>query len=154
MAYKITERCVGCRMCLKVCPVAAIAGKPSKRHRIVAEACIDCGACGRICPHSAVLDAAGRECERIRRRASNWERPLFDYARCVDCRICIDACPSACLAITFTQDAAERRSRPVLVMVRDCIGCRFCERECPAEAITMKPLSQMTAQEKLSMDAQ
>ncbi len=141
-------------MCLKVCPVAAIAGKPSKRHRIVAAACIDCGACGRICPHSAVLDAAGRECERIRRRASNWERPLFDYARCVDCRICIDACPAACLAIAFTQDAAERRSRPVLVMASDCIGCRFCESECPAEAITMKPLSQMTAQEKLSMDAQ
>lgn len=34
-----------------------------------------------------------------------------------------------------------------------CIGCRFCGRECPAEAIAMKPLSQMTAQEKLSMDA-
>lgn len=153
MAHMINAKCVGCGMCLKVCPVAAIAGKPSKRHRIAVEACIDCGACGRICPHSAVLDATGRECERIRRRASNWLRPLFDYARCVDCRICIDACPAACLAVFCTQDAAERRSRPLLAFPRDCIGCRFCARECPAEAITMKALSQMTAQEKLSMDA-
>lgn len=153
MAYRINDKCVGCSMCLKICPVAAITGKPRKRHRVVAAACIDCGACGRICPHCAVLDPAGRECERIRRRTTNWERPLFDYARCVDCRICIDACPVACLSIVYTPNATDRRSRPVLAGARDCIGCRFCAAECPAEAITMKPLSQMTEQEKLFVDA-
>ena len=152
MAFRINDMCVGCGMCLKVCPPTAIMGEPRKRHRISAAICIDCGACGRICPHAAVLDASGRRCTRIRRRASNWPRPIIDYDRCVDCRACIDACPVACLAIHFNQDNTDRRARPVLAPARKCIACRFCALECPAEAITMKPPSQMTAREKIAMD--
>ncbi|MBL0715895.1 MAG: 4Fe-4S binding protein [Desulfosarcina sp.] len=152
MAYRITDKCVGCGMCLKVCPTDAIAGQPRKRHRVTAPDCIDCGACGRICPHGAVLDQDGRICMRIRRRATNWDRPLFDYALCVSCRICIDVCPVACLAIAFNQDPADRNAYPVLARAPACIACHFCALECPAEAITMKPLSQMTEQEKLFMD--
>ncbi|MDJ0854848.1 MAG: 4Fe-4S binding protein [Desulfobacterales bacterium] len=152
MAYRITDMCVGCGMCLKVCPAMAISGQPRKRHRVTGAACIDCGACGRICPHGAVLDAIGRKCARIRRRASNWPRPLIDYDRCVDCRACIDACPVNCLAIAFNQDAGDRRARPVLARPRDCIACRFCALECPADAVSMKPLSRMTAEEKLVLD--
>jgi ferredoxin len=151
MAFRINAKCVGCGMCLKVCPTAAITGEPRKRHKVSA-ACIDCGACGRICPHGAVLDAQGRESTRIRRRAANWELPLIDYERCVDCRVCIDACPVACLAIVFNQETDDRRARPALVQIRECIACRFCARECPTEAITMKPPSQMTEQEKFTMD--
>jgi formate hydrogenlyase subunit 6/NADH:ubiquinone oxidoreductase subunit I len=139
-------------MCPKVCPTLAITGQPRKRHRVADTACIDCGACGRICPHSAVLDAIGRKCERIRRRASNWPRPLIDYERCVNCRACIDACPVDCLAVAFNQDADDRRARPVLARPRACIACRFCALECPADAVTMKPLSEMTPQEKFVMD--
>ncbi|MDJ0721906.1 MAG: 4Fe-4S binding protein [Desulfobacterales bacterium] len=152
MAYRITDMCVGCGMCIKVCPTTAISGKPRKRHRVIDNACIDCGACGRICPHHAVLDAIGRKCVRIRRRASHWPRPLIDYARCVDCRACIDACPVDCLAVAFTQDTDDRRARPMLARPSDCIACHFCALECPADAVTMKPPSQMTVQEKFMMD--
>ena len=153
MAFRINEKCIGCGMCLKVCPTMAIVGRPSKRHRVAADACIDCGACGRICPHGAVLDPVGRKTVRIRRRAANWERPLIDYDRCVDCRACVDACPVACLAIRFSQDPDDRRARPELALAADCIACRFCALECPADAIRMKAPSQMTEQEKLAMDA-
>jgi ferredoxin len=151
MTFKINSRCVGCGMCLKICPAAAIAGKPRARHQ-VSDACIDCGACGRICPHGAVLDDTGRICRRIRRRTKNWERPLIDYGQCVDCRACIDACPAACLAVAFDQRRENRRARPALVRPRACIACRFCALECPAGAIVMKPPSRMTEQEKLDMD--
>ena len=138
-------------MCLKVCPTMAITGEPRKHHRVMGDACIDCGACGRICPHGAVLDAVGRKCKRIRRRTSNWPLPLIDYVRCVDCRACIDTCPVDCLGIAISQDTSDRRARPVLARPRDCIGCAFCALECPVDAITMKPLSRMTDQEKLLM---
>ena len=59
MAYTITHECVGCSVCMRVCPVDAIVGKPKERHRIVSEICIDCGACGRICPYASVKDPGG-----------------------------------------------------------------------------------------------
>ena len=66
MAYFITDKCIGCAVCTKVCPVGAISGLRNKQHRVIPELCFDCGACGRICPHAAVLDADKNVCKRIR----------------------------------------------------------------------------------------
>ena len=62
MAYTITRDCIGCRICVRICPVEAIRGEMKKPHEVLAERCVDCGACGRICPHGAVLDHLGRLC--------------------------------------------------------------------------------------------
>ena len=123
MAYQIDDRCVGCGMCPKICPTAAIAGQPRKRHRVSAAACVDCGACGRICPHGAVQDETGRRCRRIRRRTTNWALPLIDNARCVYCRACIDACPT--IAITSIGDKVS--VDPYL-----CQGAGSCVAACPS----------------------
>jgi formate hydrogenlyase subunit 6/NADH:ubiquinone oxidoreductase subunit I len=144
MSYRITDSCVGCGMCRKICPLACIDGRPRKLHVVDRDRCIDCGACGRICPHGAVLDNLGRRCERIRRRTLNWEKPLFDYALCMSCRICIDACPAACLDLTYTEDTQNRKVYPFLAAPAACIACRFCAEECPVEAISMKTMEDMT----------
>jgi NADH:ubiquinone oxidoreductase subunit F (NADH-binding)/(2Fe-2S) ferredoxin/Pyruvate/2-oxoacid:ferredoxin oxidoreductase delta subunit len=44
------EKCVGCLLCLKACPVKAIAGERKKVHVIDQDACIKCGACLEACP--------------------------------------------------------------------------------------------------------
>jgi len=44
------EKCVGCLLCLKACPVKAISGERKKVHVIDQDACIRCGACLVACP--------------------------------------------------------------------------------------------------------
>ncbi|MDE7234966.1 MAG: 4Fe-4S binding protein [Ruminiclostridium sp.] len=50
--YKITDQCVGCGKCQKLCPQHCIqSGKPFE---IIAEHCLHCGACFEGCPVKAV----------------------------------------------------------------------------------------------------
>ena len=48
--YIEPDKCVGCLLCLKSCPVNAISGERKKVHVIDQAACIKCGACFNICP--------------------------------------------------------------------------------------------------------
>lgn len=136
MTFEITNRCVGCGVCKRICPVAAISGKQRKRHRIDPDICIACGACGRICPHESINDPQGRLCERIRIRA-RWPRPVFDLNRCIACTICVEACPTACLDLAMDRGTRATLRRPLLKNERHCIACTFCQQACPVDAISM-----------------
>jgi NADH:ubiquinone oxidoreductase subunit F (NADH-binding)/(2Fe-2S) ferredoxin/NAD-dependent dihydropyrimidine dehydrogenase PreA subunit len=50
----IPEKCVGCTMCARVCPVSCIAGEPKKVHEIDQSRCIRCGQCMAKCHFSAI----------------------------------------------------------------------------------------------------
>jgi NADP-reducing hydrogenase subunit HndC len=51
----VDEKCVGCTLCAKVCPVNCIAGKPKEVHVIDQAACIKCGACLDKCKFDAII---------------------------------------------------------------------------------------------------
>jgi NADH-quinone oxidoreductase subunit F len=48
------DKCTGCTLCSKVCPVQAISGEKKQAHRIDSEKCTRCGACLESCKFDAI----------------------------------------------------------------------------------------------------
>lgn len=48
------DRCVGCTLCKKACPVGCITGEVKKPHEIDPSKCIGCGACFEKCKFKAI----------------------------------------------------------------------------------------------------
>lgn len=55
LEYIITEKCIGCTACSRICPVGAISGSVKQKHHIDPAKCIKCGACMSKCKFSAII---------------------------------------------------------------------------------------------------
>lgn len=140
MPFRITDDCLGCGQCVQWCPTKAIKGHRRVSYRIDSARCIDCGVCGKICNFAAVINPDGSTAKRIRRL--QWDRPHWDYQSCIQCDLCLPACPVKCIQISVSggQELSAPFGYPYVTRPRMCIGCGFCARACPVDSILMKPL--------------
>ncbi len=127
MSFSITDECVGCGACVKLCPVGAVHGEKQQLHAIDAGLCIECAACGRICPAGAVLDDRGVAVAKLKK--SRWPRPVIDPERCYACENCVVACPAGALAMADDR-LTLTRNRAVLAQPNRCVSCGWCAANC------------------------
>jgi Na+-translocating ferredoxin:NAD+ oxidoreductase subunit B len=136
VAYFVTDRCVGCTICAKNCPVGAISGGKKEKHVINKIRCIDCGVCGKSCPQSAILDFQGNPTMKVPMKF--WEKPEISSGGCSACGLCIDICFRDCIVMTYPAFKGDTKVFARFDGYKTCVGCGICAKICPLNVIDMK----------------
>ena len=56
----VTERCLGCQLCVEACPLSAVSWDEETNKPAI---CVHCGFCAKYCPHGVL---ALEECEEVK----------------------------------------------------------------------------------------
>ncbi len=154
------DRCVGCGICVAICPKEAPKLSPpvTREGRLVqkprvdfeADKCVFCGECVDLCPTNAIKMEINDE-----QRIPIFEVEAFPTLRkliSVDAKkcwygaitaacdlVCQKECPTEAIEVTVKNVGEGPEGRIVDFKVREeeCIFCKKCEVACPEDAISV-----------------
>ncbi len=120
--------CIGCGMCVSICPFDAISFNPNGAAEVDETKCQGCSACVIECPrgiihlHEAsspmVVKCSNKDPGKLARAACT--------VSCIGCGICEKACPSGAAKVVDNLSAIDEGL---------CLSCGMCAVKCPRHAI-------------------
>ncbi len=141
-SYKnFTQKCVGCQLCVTVCPNNVLRPSSSLMSFMQPEASYElgfcrpeCNKCSEVCPAGAILpiDLATKSSTKIGCATFIRENCVI-LTDGVQCEGCVTHCPTGAISLVEPTDKEKYGNRkiPVVDPTR-CIGCGACENLCPA----------------------
>ena len=120
--------CVGCGICVNVCPNGAISLNGYGVAEVEAERCTGCGLCVSECPREVIrlLERGSRIAVCCSNRDLGKNARKYCEVSCIGCGICEKTCPSGAAAVR------ENLSRIDEAL---CLSCGQCAVKCPRHCI-------------------
>ena len=126
---RIREKdCIGCTLCVRVCPVDAIVGSYGFMHDVIAKDCTGCELCIPICPV---------DCIEIVPRTDSPPFPIWPeevgQLSCIQCAACTAACPLELPAEKLYAATLQKDWEALNALGGErCIECSVCTYVCPS----------------------
>lgn len=144
-----STRCVGCQLCVEVCPNNVL--RPSKNPRRAFQPEMgfehgycrpECVKCGEVCPAGAIRRISPAEKKTVHVGQATWHQDRCIAAQDgVNCSACEAHCPVRAI-VRVPMDEKDPNSPKIPVVDKTlCIGCGACEHLCPA-----RPMPAMTVE--------
>lgn len=137
VAFIRAEECVGCALCLPVCPTDAIVGAARLAHAVLEKDCTGCALCLPVCPTDAIVMRPPKK-----RTALNYTLAAFRAAaktqqdagqQCIRCNLCAEVCPAGLAPMNlYALSMDDELVKMTKGGVEQCIHCRQCDDICPS----------------------
>lgn len=137
VAFIRGEDCVGCALCLPVCPTDAIVGAARFEHSVLEKDCTGCALCLPVCPTDAIEMRQPKKRTALNKTLAGFRAPAFIPQaigqQCIRCNLCADVCPAGLTPMRlYALSKDDKWQKMTAEGLAQCIHCKQCDDVCPS----------------------